>query len=675
MSQWSQRERLIGAAGLWWAVALLALWSACISVQRQEPVVDAAGDADALVASDATDGGGGDEADTSVVSPDALAFQDGASDAAVDGDVAAPPAGPARLCWPCQADGDCQDAGLGCVRLGPSTGAFCLLPCAAGCLDGAVCAAASLEGGGDGDFCVPAGLGCACPADARAAGASTLCTDPIGCLGARTCGAEGLGDCAASAPRTEVAEGGVDDDCDGETDEAPCQCGDGFCDAGGCAETWQTCSDDCGDRCSGRASCDDDRYCTKDLCEEGGTCVNTVTPGYCLIDGLCHVDGDQPEGEPCLVCKAASPAKWSPADGAACDDGDSCTVGDACNGALCQGAPKECGDELACTVDTCAGGACEHALAAGSCLVADQCVGAGQTAPGSAGCIVCDPANATHDWTATSGGLCDDGKACTEDDECSQGLCAGVPIDCDDGHGCTVDACVGGVCANEPAGGKCLIAEHCYDGGDVNPSDPCELCDPLAGAYAWSWISGAACDDGSDCTEDDTCWLDGVCEGDPVPDAWEQVIDTAFYAELIGETQDTVSTTQYHVFGTINPSTDVDWYAFIDSDTADPKQPIPLVELTTVPTGMSLKVCLLYECDKGSLVTPNCQTAGAQSATIDGLEGCCWSGQKSGASLSMKPQCTQIDDGGLVYVGLQRDGGLWSCEEYRFDWGDGVIAP
>lgn len=38
-------------------------------------------------------------------------------------------------------------------------------------------------------------------------------------------------------------------------------------------------------------------------------------------------------------------------------------------------------------------------------------------------------------------GLCNDGSICTAGDQCSQGTCFGVPIDCDDGLPCTDDGC------------------------------------------------------------------------------------------------------------------------------------------------------------------------------------------------------------------------------------------
>ncbi len=66
--------------------------------------------------------------------------------------------------------------------------------------------------------------------------------------------------------------------------------------------------------------------------------------------------------------------------------------------------------------------------------------------------------------------LCDDGNACTENDTCSGGICAGTPVNCDDNNACTVDAC-------DPRTGCTHTAVVCDDG------DACtvDTCDPQNG--------------------------------------------------------------------------------------------------------------------------------------------------------------------------------------------------
>ncbi len=78
--------------------------------------------------------------------------------------------------------------------------------------------------------------------------------------------------------------------------------------------------------------------------------------------------------------------------------------------------------------------------------------------------------------------------------------------DCNDGSPCTVDACVGGLCDNQPA---------CNDG------DPCTVdsCDAGTGTCSFPPDS---CDDGDACT-DDICVLASGCANDPVDCGSEQM--------------------------------------------------------------------------------------------------------------------------------------------------------
>ncbi|MEC9073013.1 MAG: hypothetical protein VX938_11555, partial [Myxococcota bacterium] len=66
--------------------------------------------------------------------------------------------------------------------------------------------------------------------------------------------------------------------------------------------------------------------------------------------------------------------------------------------------------------------------------------------------VACDDASPCTKDTCESGfcvnmpfeGICDDGDACTENDLCAAGVCAGVSVGeshCDDGNDCTADSC------------------------------------------------------------------------------------------------------------------------------------------------------------------------------------------------------------------------------------------
>ena len=187
------------------------------------------------------------------------------------------------------------------------------------------------------------------------------------------------------------------------------------------------------------------------------------------------------DSEPCTVdsCDAKTaechhkPAK----PGAACDDGTACTSGDACDagGTICRGTPKSCVDGILCTHDACDG-------VDGSCL---------------------------H-FTIT--GPCDDGNACTLNENCSTGVCTATKhTKCDDGSPCTQDAC-------DPKTGKCVTTPEkngtaCADGSACHETDTCINGVCTLGPDG----NGGKCSDGDGCTTNDVCKA-GKCEaGGPLP--------------------------------------------------------------------------------------------------------------------------------------------------------------
>jgi len=114
--------------------------------------------------------------------------------------------------------------------------------------------------------------------------------------------------------------------------------------------------------------------------------------------------------------------------------------------------------------------------------------------------VIADPVH----WTAADAGNCDDGDACTIDDQCWAGLCAGAQKQaCDDANPCTDDACA-------PADGACLHlpnAVTCDDGNACTVADACQdsACAPG---------TALACSDGNPCT-DDTCEPTSGCAFPP----------------------------------------------------------------------------------------------------------------------------------------------------------------
>jgi hypothetical protein len=187
-------------------------------------------------------------------------------------------------------------------------------------------------------------------------------------------------------------------------DANPCTQGD-FCQAGVCSgdpvacDDADLCTDDACDPSTGVCasaptvtSCEDGSSCTIDTCDPDAGCVHIPLESPCCI-GLSSVCDDQ---DPCTVdvCDAATGGCSHQNGTDACDDGNACTESDGCAGGTCSGAPVTCDDHNPCTSDSC------HK---------------------TAGCL----------YQALGSGACDDGLACSVNDTCSGGQCAG------DTSGCT----------------------------------------------------------------------------------------------------------------------------------------------------------------------------------------------------------------------------------------------
>ena len=139
---------------------------------------------------------------------------------------------------------------------------------------------------------------------------------------------------------TEVCDG-VDNDCNGQTD-------DGLC--------------------------DDGSACTVDACIPGSGCTHTPTAGACN-DGSACTTGDTCASGSCkgtsVNCDDANGCTTDacvPASGCshvanvlACDDGNACTGSDICASGTCKGTTLSCDDGNACTADACASASgCTH---------------------------------------------------------------------------------------------------------------------------------------------------------------------------------------------------------------------------------------------------------------------------------------------------------------------------
>lgn len=113
-----------------------------------------------------------------------------------------------------------------------------------------------------------------------------------------------------------------------------------------------------------------------------------------------------------------------------CDaDGNGCTM-DLCRRGVCVlGGEADCNDGVSCTTDRCTSTgpstfSCIHEVS-GGCAIEGVCIADGAPNPDDS-CQRCDDSAPTQ-WTDSTG-TCDDGDACTMDDQCGDGGCAGTPI-------------------------------------------------------------------------------------------------------------------------------------------------------------------------------------------------------------------------------------------------------
>jgi len=317
-----------------------------------------------------------------------------------------------------------------------------------------------------------------------------------------------------------------------------------------------TSDDQCADgACAGKPySCDDGLECTTESCDGDGACAGSIQNGYCVIDGMCvEVGTVVPDTGGCMACiPGLSETGWSPDNGVLCDDGDPCTLLDHCVAGECVGTPLNCDDDLSCTDDSCLDGECVHPVSEGTCLIDSACRAAGFSPPADP-CVACVPAESQTAWSATKEGLsCDDGLYCTVDETCNSGICNGTPRDCGETE-CIYAWCIEAedVCVTNPVdngtacddGNACTLEDQCTDTECIGvpkdcsylvQDDPCmnATCipdsQPEPGKCVTSLkLKGTPCNDGLACTEDTTCQAAGTCAAgyEHTPESCSDLLD------------------------------------------------------------------------------------------------------------------------------------------------------
>jgi hypothetical protein len=253
-----------------------------------------------------------------------------------------------------------------------------------------------------------------------------------------------------------------------------------------------------------------------DSCSYPSSVPNSA-PADCILFQACTSDAQCDDGNPCTAdaCDTlAGACEHSATPGAPCTDAWYCNGEEICNElGFCETvAPRDCDDFVSCTIDDCdeLADACVHDPRDSLCSDGFFCTGVETCDPESGcrpgvppdcddavGCTL-DECNEMLDACrhTASDAACSDGEFCTGVETCDpQNDCRpGTPTDCDDGIACTTDACdeAADACAFTPNHAACDDAVFCNGG---------ETCDLAAGC-----IDGTPpdCDDGVPCT-DDTC--------------------------------------------------------------------------------------------------------------------------------------------------------------------------
>jgi hypothetical protein len=178
------------------------------------------------------------------------------------------------------------------------------------------------------------------------------------------------------------------------------------------------------------------------LCCGGSSCNGGFN---CGGNGRCAACGGS--NQPCC------------ASGNACQSNLTCGAGNTCQ---CGGIGQACCGGSACTDDgnSCNGsevclGTCQHQYPV-ICTALDLCHNVG----------TCQPSTGTCTNPAKTGGTCNDGDPCSQNDSCQSGTCQGTPMSCASGLHCSAGSCA---CdSSSCSGSKTCVNNACVSCGALN---------------------------------------------------------------------------------------------------------------------------------------------------------------------------------------------------------------
>lgn len=282
---------------------------------------------------------------------------------------------------------------------------------------------------------------------------------------------------------------------------------------------------------------DDANPCTTAACVPGVGCrqqfnTNPCSDGNpCTVNDQCSLGSCQGAAKDCSdsnectddFCNVTTGACYHQNNANTCDDGSVCTLNDVCSGGSCvPGTVNQvCNDTNPCTDDSCdsSGGCIYTPVVNRSCWLNDPCVSNEKcSATGVCEGIprVCPEDNDVCTTAVCNSGVgcgfinntasCDDNDPCTVNDQCNQGVCAGVAKTCDDSNFCTDDMC-------HPSTGQCM---HTNNTKSCNDNNMCTVNDTCTGGVCTG--PPLACDSCEECNavqgcslKNTFCKIDSVC--------------------------------------------------------------------------------------------------------------------------------------------------------------------